>query len=152
MDTGSLRAWIREHRVCWELAPRFALHGDRRIQVGFDLTLLARHTPTTVDEPGCEECSRDYLALREIGGLVIPSGIHPTQCTFSAFDASHHLRPETHWEPEIQLTIEITHRADTFGDVDDDERRCRSEIEEALKRLGVRPRVWSSAETFIAGR
>lgn len=138
--------------MCWELAPRVALQGHTRIQVGFDLTLLARHEPTAMDAPGCEECYRHYQTLREIAVLVLPTGIHPTQCTFSAFDASHHLRPETHRAPEVQLTIEITHRADTFGGVDDDERRCGAEIEEALRRLGVRPRVWSSVETFIAGR
>jgi hypothetical protein len=152
MDTALLRAWIQEHRVCWELAPRLELHGPQRTQVGFDLTLLARHEPTDTDAPGCEECYRHYQTLREIAGLVLPKGIHPTQCAFSAFDACHHLRPETRWAPEVQLTIEITHRTDTFGDVDDDERRCGAEIQEALRRLGVRPRVWSGAETLIAGR
>jgi hypothetical protein len=152
MDTNAVRAWIEEHRVCWELAPRVELHDHQRVQVGFDLTLLARHSPTTVDAPGCDECYRHYEMLREIALLALPKGIHPTQCAFSAFDAAHHMRPETRWAPEVQLTIEITHRADTFGGVDDDERRCGAEIEEALRQLGVRLRVWSTAESFIAGR
>jgi len=152
MDTGALRTWIQDHRVCWERASRLELRGHQRIQVGFDVTLFARHEQTHTDAPGCTECYRQYQQLREIAGLVLPKGIHPTQCAFSAFDASHHLRPETRWAPEVQLTIEITHRTDTFGDVDDDERRCGAEIQEALRRLGVRPRVWSDAETLIAGR
>jgi hypothetical protein len=152
MDGDALRDWIREHHVCWEQAPRFELHGPKRIQVGFDLTLLARHPPSDDDAPGCEECHAHYQALREIARLVLPKGIHPTQCAFSAFDAAHHMRPQTRWSPEVELTIEITHRADTFGGVDEDERRCRAEIEEALRRLGVRPRVWSAAENLNVGR
>jgi hypothetical protein len=147
-----LRAWIREHRVCWELAPRFEVHDHRRIQVGFDLTLLARHPASLRDEPGCEECYRHYETLREIAQIVLPKGIHPTRCEFTPFDAAYHLRPETQWAPEIELTVEITHRDATFGDVDDDERRCAAEIEEGLRRLGARPRVWSTAESFNAGR
>jgi hypothetical protein len=152
MDTNALRAWIEEHRVCWELAPRVELHDHQRVQVGLDLTLLARHPPAEIDAPGCDECYRHYETLREIAVRAHPNGIHPTQFAFSAFDGAHHMRPETHWAPEVQLTIEITHRADTFGGVDDDQRRCGAEIEEALRQLGVRPRVWSTAESFIAGR
>ena len=138
--------------MCWEMAPRFELHGRQRIQVGFDLTLLARHSKATVDAPGCDECYGHYAVLSEIAVLVLPKGGHPTQCAFSAFDAAHHLRPETRWAPEVQLTIEITHRVDTFGGVDDDERRCGAQIEEALRRLGVRPKVWSTPEGFTASR
>jgi len=152
MDTNALRAWIEEHRVCWELAPRVELHGHQRVQVGLDLTLLARHSPATVDAPGCDECYRHYETLREIALLVLPNGIPEAQCAFSAFDAAHHLRPETRWAPEVQLTIEITHSADTFGGIDDDQRRCGAQIEEALRRLGCRPRVWSTAESFTGSR
>jgi hypothetical protein len=152
IDDDALRPWIREHCVCFELAPRFELHGHQTIQVGYDVTLLARHAPADHDEPGCEECYASYQALREIARLVLPKGIPPTQCSFSPFDAAHHLRPQTRWAPEVELTIEITHRYDTFGRVDDGERRCGVEIQEALRRLGVRPRVWSAAEGFIAGR
>jgi hypothetical protein len=152
MDTNALRGWIEEHRVCSALTPRLELHEGKRVQVGLDLTLLARHSPATVDAPGCDECYGHYAVLREIAALVLPKGIPEAQCAFSAFDGAHHLRPETRWAPEVQLTIEITHRADTFGGVDDDERRCGAEIEEALRRLGVRPKVWSTAEHFSAGR
>ena len=152
MDSEALRGWIREHCVCWELAPRFEVHAHQRIQVGYDLTLLARHPLSDHHAPGCEECYSTYQALREIAGLVLPEGIQDEQCTFSAFDAAHHLRPQTRWAPEVELTIEITHRDDTFGRADDGERRCGAQIEEALRRLGARPRVWLAAESFIGRR
>lgn len=152
MDFDEVRSWIREHRVCWELAPRCELHDHGRIQVGFNLTLLARHPPSPTAEPGGEECYRHYQALRQIARLVLPKEIHPTRCELSPFDASHHLRPETRWTPETELTVEITHRDATFGDVDGDERGCVAEIQEGLRQLGARPGVWSTAESFIAGR
>jgi hypothetical protein len=152
MEREALRGFIREQCVCWELAPRFEVRAHERVQVGYDLTLLARHPPSDHHPPGCEECYATYQTLREIARLVLPEGIHHTQCTFSAFDAAHHLRPQTRWTPEVELTIEITHREDTFRRADDEERQCGAEIQEALRRLGARPRVWSGAESFIGGR
>jgi hypothetical protein len=152
MDSDALRHWIREHHLCWDLAPRFEVHGHERTQVGFDLTLIARHPPSEHDAPGCDDCYRHYQTLREIAALVLSEGTPTTQCEFSPFDASHHLRPQTGWAPEVELAIQITHRRDTFGAVDENERIQATHIEEALRRLGARPRVWSDVETFIAHR
>ena len=152
MDSEALRGWIREHCVCWELAPRFESHAHDRIQVGYDLTLLARHPPSEQHAPGCEECYSTFQTLRAIARVVLPDEIHDEQCSFSAFDGSHHLRPQTRWAPEVELTIEITHRDQTFRRADDGELRCGAEIQEGLRRLGVRPRGWWDAESFIGGR
>jgi len=54
-EAEGLRAWIREHRVCWELIPRVEVHQHERVRVGFDLTLLARHP---------EQADRYYEGLR----------------------------------------------------------------------------------------
>jgi hypothetical protein len=147
-----LRAWIREHRVCWELSPRVEFDQHRRVQVGFDLTLLARHPEALGDGPGCETCRRHYETLREIALAVVPKDAGPTRCELAPFDASVHLRPETHWTPEIELNMAILHRAGTFSGVDEDERRCAAVIQKELRGLGAQPRTWSSVEDLGKGR
>lgn len=152
MEPDDLGAWIEEHRVCWELSPRFEVHEHRKIRVGFDLTLFARHPESWTDDPGCEQCFRHWETLKTIALAVLPRGAHPSRCEFSPFDASFHLRPETHWEPEVELSVAILHRDATFEDVDEDQRKVAAEIEEGLKRLGARPRVWAGVERFNKGR
>lgn len=151
-DVDGLRAWIREHRVCWELSPRVEFHQHQRVQVGFDLTLLARHPEALGDGPGCEVCRRHYETLREIALSVVPKAAGPTSCEVDPFDASVHLRPETRWTPEIELNMAILHRDGTFSGVDEDERRCAAAIEEELRRLGARPRIWSGVEKLSKRR
>src|SRR5881396_608543 len=72
LDVDGMRAWIREHQVCWELSPRVEFDQHRRVQVGFDLTLLARHPEGLGDGPGCETCRRHYETLREIALARVP--------------------------------------------------------------------------------
>ncbi len=143
LNVDGMRAWIREHRVCWELSPRVEFDQHRCVQVGFDLTLLARHPEALGDGPGCETCRRHYETLREIALAVVPKDEGPTRCELTPFDASVHLRPETRWTPEIELNMAILHRDGTFNGVDEDERRCAAAMEERLRRLGARPRAWS---------
>ena len=145
-DTEGLRAWIREHRVCWELIPRVEVHQHERVRVGFDLTLLARHPEGLGDGPGCDTCRRHYETLREIALAAVPKDAGPIRCQVDPFDASVHLRPETRWTPEIELNMAILHRDGTFDGVDEDERHCAAAIEEELRRLGVRPRAGSGVE------
>jgi hypothetical protein len=152
MDEDTLRAWIQEHRVCWELSPRFELHGPRRLQVGFDLTLFARHPDTFEDKPGCEACWRHYETLREIALAVLPKSGHPMFCQVAPFDAAVHLRSETSWTLEIELTVAILHRGATFAEVDADDRRCVGAIQEELRKLGARPRMWSGVENLNRAR
>jgi hypothetical protein len=146
MDAEGLRAWIREHRVCWELSPHVEVHEHSRVQVGFDLTLSARHPEGLADGPGCQICRRHYETLCEIAQAAVPKDEQATRCVFAPFDASVHLRPETRWTPEIELNVAILHRDATFTDIDDDERRCAAQIEQELRRLGAQPGTWARAE------
>lgn len=150
MDAEGLRDWIREHRVCWELSPHVELHEHCRVQVGFDLTLSARHPEGLGDGPGCKTCRQHYETLREIARAAVPKDGPRILCEFAPFDASVHLRSETGWTPEIELNVAILHRDATFADVDDDERRCAAQIQQELRRLGAQPGTWSSAETLRA--
>jgi hypothetical protein len=143
VDGDSLRAWIREHRVCWELSPRYEVHEHRLIQVGFELALFARQPDTFEEAPGSEACRRHYEMLREVALAALPKDAHSARCELEPFDASVHLRRETSWALELELKVLILRRDATFGNVDQDERRYAEEIQEALRRLGAQPRTWS---------
>jgi hypothetical protein len=143
VDGDALRGWIREHRVCWELSPRYELHKHRLIQVGFDLTLFARAPDRFEDAPGSEAWSRHHEMLREVALAALPEDGYAALCEFEPFDGSVHLRRETSWALEVELTMVILRRDATFGDVDQGERRYAEEIQEALRRLGAQPRTWS---------
>jgi hypothetical protein len=152
MDREEMRAWIREHRVCWELSPRYELHDHRRIPVGFDLSLFARHPDTFADSPGCEDCRRHHDVLREIVHAVLAEGPDRPRYEFAPFDGAVHLRPETGFTLEIELDVAILHRGSTFAEADARDRRTATEIQEALRGLGVQPRMWRAVENLNAGR
>jgi hypothetical protein len=151
MGAEALTAWITEHRVCWELSPRVEVHEHKKIQVGYDLTLFARHPESWKDEPGCQHCLQHYETLKEIALQALPQ-THASRCEFAPFDASFHLRPEANWEPEVQLDVAILHRDSTFADVDEDERTLAAAIEQGLKRLGAKPKAWPGAEPVNRAR
>jgi hypothetical protein len=153
MDTSeALRSWIVEHQVCWEVSPSFEFHAGRKIQVGFEVTLFARRPEALKDDPGDPVAEEIYGKLRELVLQALPQGIHPSRCDFAPFEATLHLRPERQWVPEVELRLQIVHRDSTFGEVDEDERRCADQIQDALTRLGARPRVWSTTDEFLHSR
>ena len=61
----TLRDWVREHRVTWELSPWQELVEHRPAMVGFELRLFARHAPHTGATPGCRRCVSLHEKLRD---------------------------------------------------------------------------------------
>lgn len=139
----TLRRWIRDHRICWEIAPLIEMNDGARMQVGFELRLFARHRPECHPAPGCPECRDLYEKLRVLAITVFPTETRPTRYDIAPFDASFHLRPESEWLPEVQLTVLIVHRDGYLMPVDACEGRCAKEIQESLHRLGARPKAWT---------
>ncbi len=140
---NDLNEWIREHKVCWELFPYYALGRGGRIQIGFELDLYAQHLPWVKTNPGCKECEEVFKKLEEIARLALPTEFRPTRYDIQPFDASFHIRPETKLKQEVQLTMLIIHREGYFDPLDECERRCAAEIQQHLKNLGVQSKVWS---------
>jgi hypothetical protein len=132
-----LKAWIRQHEVCWELEPQFETHDHHKLQVGFGLTLLARPPSSCTLDPGCAGCAEVYGVLEEIARRVVPEN---ARIEVEPFDGSFHLRPETSWAREVQLTVEILHFEGTFDPPDEGERRYPAAIRRHLDTLGVQAR------------
>lgn len=146
-EAETLQQWVTEHKVCWELSPLVELdqhprEPSTRVQVGFELQLFARHTGGVKPSPGCPECVTLYDKLRAIALFAVPKEQRPSRYELSPFDSSFHLRPESEWVPEVQLTIRIIHRDDYFKTIDDCEKRCSEEIQGQLQTLGAQRKAW----------
>ena len=140
---ATLKEWVREGRVTWEIANMGEQVEHSRVNVGFEVRLFAQHPDGKSVDPGCEDCQELFGRLRTIAESVFPKGQRPTRYDIDSFDSSLHHRAESHWTPEVQLTIRIEHREGHFQEVDECEKRCAEEIQAGLKALGVQPRTWN---------
>ena len=141
----TLKQWVREHKVTWEMSPLRELVGHAPKAVGYELRLYGLHHKGVVASPGCSECQAVHERLRAIALAVLPTEHRPTRYDIATFDSSLHMRSESEWEPEVELTLNLTHRNGYLGPLDDCEKRCADEIQAGLKRLGVQPKRWSNA-------
>jgi hypothetical protein len=121
----------------------------QRTTVGFELRLFGQHGSGAHPSPGCAECVALHDKLRSIALAAFPKEHRPTRYDVEPFDASFHLRPETEWTPEVQLTVHIVHREGYLRPVDECEKRCSQEIQEALRVLGVQARAWSKSRAAV---
>src|SRR5262245_22703343 len=144
-DSVALRGWIHGRRVCWELEPLVEWDGGRRVQVGYQLRLFGRLSGGLRSDPGGEESEAVHGGLRAIALGVLPTDERASRCEIEPFDAAFHLRPESHWAPEIQLTIRIVHREGYLRPADPDAKALVATIERRLSGLGARRRNWSMA-------
>lgn len=141
----TMKHWVQDHHVTWELGPWQELVAHRVTPVGYELRLFAVHARDAHPSPGCADCVTLYDRLRAIAESVLPREHRPTRYDVERFDTSLHHRPESNWTPEVQLTVHILHRDDYLQPVDECEKRCADEIQRGLKSLGARPRSWSNA-------
>jgi len=142
---ATLKEWVRQHRVTWELGAWQELVEHRSMTVGFELRLFGRHGPHSGANPGCQQCVSLHEKLRAIAFAAFPKEHRPTKYELEPFDASFHLRPESQWKPEVQLTVHIVHRDGYLRPLDECEKRCAEEIQKALRALGVQPKSWSDS-------
>ena len=147
---ATLKEWVRRHRVTWELGAWQELVDHRPTTAGFELRLFGQHGPHSGASPGCEQCVSLYEKLRAIALAVFPTEHRPTRYEVEPFAASLHLRPESEWKPEVQLTVHIVHRDGYLRPLDECEKRCAEEIQKALRSLGVQPKSWSDTRRGVS--
>lgn len=149
---ATLEGWVREFRMTFELSPWQELVDRRPAPVGYELRLFARHAPHSGAMPGCQQCVSLHNKLRAIAVAAFPKEHRPTMYELQPFDASFHLRPESEWAPEVQLTVHIIHRDGYLRALDECEKRCADEIQKALRNLGVQPKTWSETRRAVSAR
>jgi len=146
---STLADWVREHRVTWEIAPLRELVDRRPATVGFELRLFGRHQPDARVSPGCADCLALHQRLRAIAAAAFPREDRSSRFVIEPFDGSFHLRPESDWADEVQLTVRIVHAEGYLRPLDDCEKRCADETQAALRRMGVQPRTWSDSRATV---
>jgi len=137
-----LEEWIREHKVTCEVLSHFEMHGTARVRVGYDLTLSARHPLPLHDDPGCPECYRIHDTLRELALRALPDGRQVGRVAIAPFHAALHMRPESRWNPEVLLEVEVRHPHGTFSPPEAEEEACVRKAQQTLAALGVRDNAW----------
>ena len=134
-----LREIVVRHCVYYEVRRESVPLKDHSLQeVGFRLELHGRHAAGSHPMPGCALCQEIYGGLREIAAWILPKEIRDSSYDLEAFDASLHYSHATKDPGSVQLGIDILHRSGFDRPVDACEVRCLREMEEKLKRLGVR--------------
>jgi hypothetical protein len=63
-------------------------------------------------------------------------------CGIEGFDSSLHARPDGDWQPEVELTIRLTHAGAYRNPGDAVEKQAALSIQAALKRLGAHAGKW----------
>ena len=140
---ATLKEWVRQHHVTSELDAWKEVVEHQATPIGFELRLFGRYEPHVPGTPDDRERAEVFERLRSIAVAAIPKEQLQTKCEVEAFDGSLHLRPESHWEPEVQIAVHILHRDGYLRPVDEWEKRCAEDVQKTLRALGVQPRVWS---------
>jgi hypothetical protein len=128
-----LRAFAKQHRVYAEIFPHYDMDGERLVQTGFDLGLLALPPECCPGDPGCPECQRVETRLRDIALTALPAGWRHTA---EPFDAAFHYRSETGWHPEIEAVVHML-PYEGLRAVDAAALRELPKVRERLRDLGV---------------
>ena len=134
-----LREIAARHRVYYEIRREQVPLKDHTLQeVGYRLELHGEHAAGSHPMPGCALCQEIYRGLREIAVWILPTEIRDSSYDLEAFDASLHYSHPTKDPGSVQLGIDILHRSGFDRPVDACEVRCLREMEEKLRRLGLR--------------
>ena len=135
--------WAARHKVCWELLPLQEIdpHGAR-MQVGYELTLLAQPGTAGPADDSSPEIADLLDKLRLIARGALPEEALSSEFDLSPFDWSQHMRVETDWAPEIQLTLRVFNKGEYFAPPDADEHNAVKQIEARLRSFGLRPGAW----------
>ena len=139
-----LSAFVREHRVCWEVLPELLPVPDEQLlQIGFNLELYGAHAHgTEPPHPSCEQCRTILSHLREIAEWILPKAERPSRYDISIRDNAILYDPVRHNRSEVMVTITILHRAQLDAPVDACEVFCLHEIQSKLKKIGARLGRW----------
>jgi hypothetical protein len=137
-----LRAWIRAHHVTWERQPRPELDTTHRLEVRYDLALYACQSIETYSPPGSPHCRELHDALRDlVTAAVAESGNGAVESVeVSPFLPLVVRRPESGWEPEVEIDVELGSPG-VAPSAPAGETRVRA-LEATLERLGVQRGSW----------
>jgi hypothetical protein len=141
LGEAELRAWIRDHRVCWETIAHREIGPHGLLPIGYDVVLCARSLGPGAWDGGGEVALETWERLEQLATAVTP-GDCEEEVALGPFEPRLQMRPQEDWQPEVRLVLEIRHDHEYFAAIDDEERLCVRRIERALERWGAQPGAW----------
>lgn len=139
----TLKQWVRQYKLTWEVSPQREMVDGGALQVvGYEVRLYGL-VPAEGGSPDGEEVRLTYERLRAIAQAVLPAPGGHTRCEVERFDSSLHMRPDSEWRPEVEVTIHLSHRRSYATPPDAAEKRVADAIQEALRQLGAQPGRWT---------
>ncbi len=136
----SIRKWVQDHEVCWELAPNVEMvKGEGVVQVGFELSVYAQ-----VEHAAEAEIATIFEKTEQLVEQVMPQSEIPLLCKIGAFDHARHLRKETGYAAEVCVPIELSFTDPRHRPGSKEVDACVRPIEARLRDLGLKPRAWDS--------
>ncbi len=141
------RAWVAEHKVCWEIGPlREFVKGHGLEQTGYELTLFGRFDPAAQEDD-------DAAAVGVYEGLhaLAMELIHAFPDSHSVievlpFDRAVHLRPEAGFASEVELTVVASpaHPSEALTAAEAQKRIAAAE--DKLRSMGLHKKIWDRSE------
>ncbi len=140
MDAGQveLRAFVRDHRVHFDVRPEVVIRSGERHKVGFEVRLWAVHPKGARVLPGCDKCRSLAQDLERLAAAVLPPEGRPTRHEIEPASPALYDSEIVPGADEICLTVRLFHREEYDRPIDACEERCLKETRDALRVLGVR--------------
>ncbi len=143
-ETDTLREFVKQYQVCWEVWPEYLMVGSKERQVGFELELSGTHDSRTGHiAPGCLACQRIYHALHAVADWILPKEERPSMYEIAPYESALRYSKVRGNRPDVTLSMKIVHRSGFDQPVDECEMRCLREMKEHLSELGACERQWS---------
>jgi hypothetical protein len=133
--------WIRNHKVCYIVAPLKWFFDARVQQIGFELTLYAQNAEAIVENEE-KNSYKLYKRLVEIVQTAIAQDKPGCRCEVLSYDFAFHLRPVTRLKNEVQVIVLVVNGEKPFRPADEFLATCVSQIQNQLANMGARYRVW----------
>jgi hypothetical protein len=134
-----LREWIAHARATYEVSPHVEMNGTVARRVGLDVTLRANRSDECTGDPTCEACDQTIERLQAIACEAVPPG---ADHEIAPDDHAFHLRPETGFAPELELTVAVFYGPSAFDEAGAESATLSHRMTKALEGMGVQPRVF----------
>lgn len=136
-------AWVRAHEACFEVSPLVESVKERKLQVGFTISLYARlPLEKGPGEDRQAAATEIWQGLREILQSLVPKEGSNARVEIEAPRTAALLRPENQMKPEIGLNARVFHAEEYFAEVTADERAGLSAVTKRLTDMGLRQGHW----------
>ena len=134
-----LGEWIEQARVTYELGQHVVMNADAVARIGFDVILRANRSADCTGDPTCDACDRTMKNLLAVAGAAIPpDALREAEPD----DHSFHLRPETGFAMELQVTVTVFYGSGTFEEAGKEDATLSLRVTGALEAMGVQPRLF----------